>query len=367
MHHAVGMTRRMLLSLLVLSLALPAAASRRRASHTPVLYPLCSMVTGTAAVTFTRDEGRTLAPSSESMKPIAYTWGVTALDEPDTLLAWHASDLLLSTDGGCSWRVAAHIEGWDFPPTLTAAKGGRAYAWSENRSFLYRYDVRGAVKLKQPVDFLGVGVDPNDGDRLRAGGSDGTVWESVDAGLTWTQTGALTGAVGYYRFAFDPVNLDHIVAGTVVNGAYVSRDGGKNWTRATGIARSANVFQLVFSPVDSNRVWAMGIDLENTEDAAHGRHIYVSDDGGNSWRAVLGESPEVKLINGPTMAAHPTNRDVLYFIFGTHFQAYGTDVHRYDLSTNTRTTTHNEHDGVNAIAFSRKDPGVMYLGLEKID
>ncbi|HVG24195.1 MAG TPA: dispase autolysis-inducing protein [Thermoanaerobaculia bacterium] len=363
------MSRRILLSLLVLVLALPAAAaSRRRASRSPRFYPLCSMVTGTGAVTFTRDEGQTLAPTAESITPIAYTWGVAALDEPETLLAWHKSDLLISNDGGCSWRVAAHIEGWDFPPTLTPAKGGRAYAWSENRKFLYRYDTRGAVSLKQPVDFMGLGVDPNDGEHLRAGGNDGSVWESKDAGATWTHIGALEGSPLYYKFAFDPMNLDHIVAGTLANGAYVSRDGGKSWTRGTGIAtRSANVFQLVFSPVDGNRVWAMGIDRANTDDAAHGRHIYVSDDGGNTWRTVVDEAPGVKLINGPTMAAHPTNRDVVYFIFGSHFQGYGTDIFRYDAATNALTLTHNDYDGVNAIAFSRNDPGVMYLGLERID
>jgi photosystem II stability/assembly factor-like uncharacterized protein len=360
------MTRRLLthlaLSLLVLVFAFPALASRRRASRSPILYPQCSMITGTGAVTFTRDEGATLAPAAESMSPIAYTWGVVALDEPDTLLAWHDSDLLLSKDGGCSWRVAAHIEGWDFPPTLTAAKGGRAYAWSENRQFLYRYDARGAVSLKQPVPFMGVGVDPANGDRLRAGGDDGSVWESVDAGQTWTHIGALTGPVGFYRFAFDPANLDHVIAGTVVAGAHVSRDGGKTWTRATGLGtRSTNVFNIVFSPVDSNRAWAMGIDLDTS-----GRHIYVSSDGGESWQIALTERPGVKLINGPIMAAHPTNRDTLYFIFGTHFQGYGTDVFRLDLARGL-TVTHNDHDGVNAIAFSRRDPNVMYLGLEKIN
>ena len=36
----------------MIGLALPAAA-RRRAAHTPALFPRCSMVTGTGAVTFT--------------------------------------------------------------------------------------------------------------------------------------------------------------------------------------------------------------------------------------------------------------------------------------------------------------------------
>ena len=66
-------TRRVLLlpSLLIL-VPLPAAA-RRRAVRVPETFPLCSMVTGTAAVTFTLDEGRTLAPSAQPLEPIAYT------------------------------------------------------------------------------------------------------------------------------------------------------------------------------------------------------------------------------------------------------------------------------------------------------
>jgi hypothetical protein len=350
-----------------LFLALPAAA-RRRAMRTPIPYPPCSMITGTAAVTFTRDDGRTLAPSAEPLTPVAYTYGLAALDEPDTLVAWHRDDLLISNDAGCSWRVAANIPGSDFPPTITAAPGGRAYAWSENRSFLVRFDSHGTVKLKQPVDFMGLGVDPQNGERLRAGGADGTVWESLDGGDSWTYFGALEGAPGYYRFMFDPANLDHVVAGTVSNGAYISRDGGKSWTKATGIAeRLANVFTFAISPADGNRVWAMGIDVDNTNDAAHGRHIYLSADGGATYRAVVDEAPGVKLINGPTMAPHPTNRDVLYFVFGTHFFQYGTDVFRYDAAGNSLTMQHNDQNDVNAIAFSRMNPSVMYFGLEKVE
>ena len=342
--------------------------ARRRVVRVPERYPLCSMITGTAAVTFTLDEGRTLAPSAEPLAPVAYTYGLAALDTPDTLIAWHRDDLLISNDAGCSWRVVANLPGSDFPPSITAAPGGRAYAWSENRSFLVRYDSRGAVKLKQPVDFMGLGVDPQNGEKLRAGGVDGTIWQSLDGGDSWDFFGKLDGAPLYYRFVFDPANLDHVVAGTVSNGAYVSRDGGKTWTRSAGIGeRLANVFTFAISPVDGNRVWAMGIDVDNTGDAAHGRHIYLSDDGGASYRAVVDEAPGVKLINGPIMAPHPSNRDVLYFVFGTHVFQYGTDVFRYDAGTGALTMRHNEQNDVNAIAFSRKDPSVMYLGLEKVE
>ena len=354
-----AMNRKISLILMV-SLALPLLA-KQRPSHKPSLYPRCQMVTGIGAVTFTHDEGRTLAPTAEPITPIAYTWGVAALDVNDTLVAWHKDDLLISTDAGCSWRIAATIPGSDFPPTITPAKGGRAYAWSENRSFLVRYDSRGAKKLKQPVDFMGLGVDKNDGEHLRAGGNDGTIWESTDGGETWTHIGALTGSLLVYRFAFAPDDLDHVVAGTVSNGAYVSHDGGKNWTRANLGTGTANIFNLVFSPVDSQRVWAQGIDMETT-----GRHVYISDDGGASYRVVVTETAEVQLVNGPIMAAHPKKRDVLYFVFGTWVFNYGTDIYRYDDSTRTLRTQHNDQQGVNAIAFSRRHPEVMYLGLERV-
>lgn len=364
------MTRRLSLLLLVLLTAALPAAARRRAVHKPAPFPPCSMIAGSGAVTFTLDEGQTLAPSATPLAPIAHTYGLAALDAPaDTLLAWVGDDLLISSDAGCSWRVEATVPGAGFPPTITPAHGGRAYAWSENRSFAVRYDARGVTRLKQPVDFMGLGVDPHNGEKLRAAGIDGSIWESRDGGDSWEPFGRLEGAPGYYRFVFDPADLDHVVAGTLSNGAYVSRDGGKSWTHAAGIApRIANVFTFAISPVDGNRVWAMGIDMDYTpDDPAHGRHIYLSDDGGATYRPVVDEAPGVKLINGPIMAAHPTNRNVLYFVFGTHTFDYGTDLFRYDASTKSLTVRHNDQNDINAIAFSRRDPGVMYLGLEKVE
>lgn len=320
------------------------------------------MVTGTAAVTFTHDWGASLAPSAEPLRPVAYTYGLAVmLDEPDTLMAWHRNDLLISTDAGCSWRVVASNSSWDFPPRLTAARGGRMYVWSDNRMFLLRYDARGLATLKAPAAFVGFAADPENGERLRAGADDGAIWESTDAGESWTRIGGLTSDPAlFYRFAFGTKDLDHIVAGTLLTGAHVSRDGGRTWTRARlGTTARANAFEIVISPADPNRVWVEGIDME-----AAVRHIWVSSDGGATFEAVVHESDGVNLRNGNVMAAHPTNRDVLVFAFGVAFQGYGTDLYRFDLSTRALTLTHNDHNDVNAIVFSRRDPTLLYLGLE---
>ncbi|HEX8253985.1 MAG TPA: hypothetical protein VF846_12630 [Thermoanaerobaculia bacterium] len=125
------MFRKTMLLFLLATVVFPASAARRRTVRTPAPHPQCSMITGTGAVTFTRDHGRTLAPIAVAATPLTYTYGLTAMiDEPETLMAWHRDDLLTSTDGGCSWRVAATVPGADFPPYLEPARNGRVYAWS---------------------------------------------------------------------------------------------------------------------------------------------------------------------------------------------------------------------------------------------
>jgi hypothetical protein len=322
------------------------------------------MVTGTAAVTFTHDSGATLAASAEEKAPVAYTYGLASMaDEPDTLVAWHGDDLLISTNAGCSWRVAATIKDSPFPPKLEAAQGGRVYAWSENRGWMLRYDARGVEMLRAPGEIIGVAADPANGERVRAGDNHGRIWESMDGGVSWTQIGSLDGIpYTFYRFAFSPSDLDHVVVGTLANGASVSRDGGRNWTPAAGFKDGTNVFNVVFSPAAPMRVWTMG--LEPGSDLWR-RHIYLSDDGGLTYRAVVHNSETLTLVNGPVMAADPRNEDVLYFIFGTRVFDYGTDIFRYNASTDIGTVAHHDEiDDVNAIAFSRKDPGVIYFGLE---
>ena len=357
-HDFLRMARKLVLSLLMLgTVAVAGAETRRRAVAFPPSFPSCSTIAGSPAVTFTRDQGATLTPTAERLSGIGYTYGLGVLDTPSTLMAWHKSDLLISRDAGCSWTAIAKFDDFDFPPRIAAAKGGRAYAWSDNRSFLVRYDGTTAVKVKQPVDFVGFGVDRDNADHIRAGGSDGSIWESRDAGNTWLQIGGLRGGSIFYRFGFDPANLDHVVGGTANSGSSFSIDGGRTWTRS--LIDGDNIFEVVVSPADSTVVWAQGIDFADER-----RHIYRSTDGGASFNVALDESETVFMVNGSLLAPDPSNRDILYFVFGTYFQGYGTDLFRYDALRGVLTKTHNNADDIDAIAFSPANPTLMYLGLE---
>ncbi|WP_170319477.1 sialidase family protein [Polyangium spumosum] len=322
--------------------------------------PACESVSGTSAVTFTLDEGKNLAMTAGELQGIGYTYGLAALDTPNTLLAEHKGELLRSEDAGCTWSVVGALAGSIF--RITAAKGGLAYAWAENGAGFYRIDENGPQAFTTPApNIIGLGVDPADGKHLRIGDASGSLHESHDGGETWSKQGTppASGSVIGYRFAFDPANLDHVLWGESVNGGAVSFDGGATWQKSAGLgANGANLFSIAVSPAASDVVWAealeMGPDI---------RHIHRSKDGGKTFEVVVTESAEVDLINGTLIVPHPTDAAVLYFVFGTGYNDYGTDLFRYDHGTGVVTKTHNGYDGVSAIVASPADPKLLYLGL----
>lgn len=361
------------ITVLVLSLG----ALHAQSAPTPGVWtvPGCRRIVGAANVTYTSDEGATLTPTTRPLRGVGYTMGLVTLDTPNTLLAVFNRTLLRSADAGCRWtsqgEIATTSDG--FPVSLAAAPGGRAYGWSENRNDLARIDGTAITYLASPVgSIVGLAADSTNGDHVRLGANDGSVWESMDGGSSrWSQiTAAPVGSFPLvYRVAFDPANLDHILVGTASTGVFMTPDGGKNWIAATGLSSTggaSNVFEVVGSPVDPLTVWAEGIDLaENLAGVpSEGRHIYLSRDGGATFRPVIDKSATVTLVNGPTMAAHTTDSDVLYFVFGTSFAGYGTDLFRYDAGTGAFTMTHNSNHGISAITFNPADPAVLYLGLD---
>lgn len=329
--------------------------------------PQCGSVTGDGSVTFTRNEGKTLAPTSQVLHPVVYTSGLVALDRPNALLAMSNNLLLSSGDAGCTWTQVGKARGRYLG--LVAARGGRAYAWDlDGGVTLATPD--GGTPLTSPADELaGLSTDPGDGDHVRVSDGDGQLHESTDGGHSWKPIGVPgvpAGPLSYlYTAAFDPSNMDHVVLGEMGTGAHVTFDGGRTWTASTGLGGdNVNVFSAVISPAAPNVVYAMGLNMaeSNAGVPSEGRHIYKSVDGGRHFTPVVDHGNGITLVNGPVMAAHPTDPGVVYFVYGTYFQGYGTDIYRYDSSRNRVTVAHNSYDRITAIAFHPSMPGLMYLG-----
>lgn len=337
--------------------------------------PTCPVVasTGVPGMTYTADEGATYTATGRPLTGTSYTSGLVALGRPNTLVSTVGSTVYRSTDAGCVWRKVADLgaaSGGELL-TLSAAGADRAYVWSDNRGVLFRLDGTTVTTLKSPTNsILGLAADRSNGDRVRLGDDTGQIWESLDAGATWQAVGqpAITGGLWAYRVAFDPADLDHAVAGAVHTGSWVTFDAGRTWTQSTGLTKAGqvNVFNVVFSPSDPRVVWSMGLDMAEADAGleGRGRYLFRSLDGGMTFDRMFNESGPVTLTNGPTMAVHPTDPDVLYFVFGTHYNNYGTDLYKLDGATGQLTWTHNAvYHGLRAIEFSPADPSVMYLGL----
>jgi photosystem II stability/assembly factor-like uncharacterized protein len=323
-------------------------------------------VQGTAAVTITSDEGATLLPTSGALTGVVYTFGLVAMDLPNTLLAASGGTLLRSTDAGCTWTDVGTV-----PDTLQLvhAPGAVAYGFYDNQDVVVRIDANDPVIVidEDPpgIGLHGLGVDPLDVDHIRVLDDAGQLHDSTNGGFDWTAIGTPAANGGlFYTAAFDPTDLDHVLVGLANTGVRHSEDGGETWQTSTGVGAvgNANAFSIAFSPADPQVVYLEGFDLG----AAIGeevRRIWRSTDGGASFTPVVAESAEVTLTNGVLLAPHPVDPGVLYFEFGTYFQSYGTDIYRYDQATGLVTKTHNAYDSVSAIAFHPEDPGIMYFGL----
>lgn len=333
--------------------------------------PQCGVVKGDGAISFTRDDGRTITATNARPKPLQYVFDVVPTPEANGLLGVDSRGTLqTSADAGCSWAAFGQVTGLDVP--RLSAGAGEAYVWDQNGTALYRVDGRKVTALP-PVTGTGAGVAALAVDRLfpqhvRVVLSDGTVRDSYDRGRSFHTTGRPPRAdLFVYSASIDSGNLNHITVGTMVDGVYTTWLGGWQWAKAKlgKPGESVNAFSVAVSPANPLVVWAQGINLaeNNAGSPSEGRHVYRSTDGGATFRVAVDHVPgEVTLVNGALLAPSPADANVVYFVYGTSWAAYGTDLFRFDARHGRLSVQHNDYDGIKSISFNPRDSRVMYLG-----
>lgn len=333
----------------------------------------CPEIQGAPNVTATVDQGATLQPTAGEMAPVSYTQGLLAMRRPGLMYATVNGRIQRSLDAGCHWTPWRNLRSatGDLPLLLAPAGAEDVYVWSMGQNLLAAI-VDGKVNSAYTpgAGVMGLMVYPKRPQRLRHADAAGAIWDSTDSGANWTLRGSKPGA-WVHRAVFDPRNPDRIVLGVMEDGAWSSQDGGQTWTRATGFGapgERVNVFNVVWSPVQPDRVWAMGLNIAENDrgEPSMGRHVFRSDDGGVSFTRVADHSADFVLSNGPLMVPHPKDAGVLYVVHNVGFMSLGNYLYRYDDATGTVTTTHNDYDGIGAIAFQPKRPELMYLGLNNL-
>ena len=213
----------------------------------------------------------------------------------------------------------------------------------------------------------------------------GGVWKTTNAGTTLASIFDGQGSYSIGAITLDPSNPDTVWVGTGENvggrhvgygdGVYVSHDGGRSWRNA-GLKASERIGKIVVHPTDPDTVW---VAAEGPLWSPGGeRGLYLTTDGGATWTRTLGSDEGDGRWTGVTdIEIDPRNPDVLYAVTWQRHRtvaAYIGGGPRSGIHRSTdggRTWTRLEGGlpvgnlGKIGLAISPQDPDVLYAAIEQ--
>jgi photosystem II stability/assembly factor-like uncharacterized protein len=131
------------------------------------------------------------------------------------------------------------------------------------------------------------------------GAAGGGVWKSANSGQTWDPVFDKEGVGAIGAVAIDPTDTKTVWVGTgesnprndvsYGDGLYKSTDGGDSWTNV-GLKGTWAISRILIDPRDHNHVivGALGNVFSDTSE----RGVYVTNDGGKTWKQTLFVGPE---------------------------------------------------------------------------
>ncbi len=163
------------------------------------------------------------------------------------------------------------------------------------------------------------------------------VYKSTDAGATWTHMGLPeTGRIG--RIVINPTNPDNVFVCALgrlsgpqqERGVFRTTDGGKTWTRSLFVDPDTGCSGLSMDANDSNTLvagawravmhtYAMFSGGPDSEFTAHGpgSGVYITHDGGNSWKRIEGHGMPKPPVGKIDVAIAPSNSKRIYALIQT--------------------------------------------------
>ena len=149
------------------------------------------------------------------------------------------------------------------------------------------------------------------------------VWKSDDGGESWEHTGLdETGRTS--RIVLHPTNPDvayatalgHGYSPQKERGVYRTMDGGESWEQVLFVDENTGASDLVMDPSNPRilfaGMWQLSLKTWNRTSGGPGSGIYMSRDGGDTWKKLEGKGLPEKPVGKIALAMTPANPNRVY-------------------------------------------------------
>jgi len=192
---------------------------------------------------------------------------------------------------------------------------------------------------KQPVSSVSsLAIAPSDSNVIWAGSGEvfirsnisigNGIYKSTDAGKTWKHMGLeKTGRIG--RIVIDARNPDVVFAAAMGHcfgpqaerGVFRTKDGGKTWEKVLFVDENTGCSDIAMDPSNPRimfaGMWQLQIWTWGRESGGPGSGLYMSRDGGTTWKHLTGHGLPFSPLGKIAIAIAPDNSERIYALIET--------------------------------------------------